>query len=75
MYVRYYEKVDANEIRDQLLKCLDTALRKVVYRALEVDAFDIDVDTITQEKNNTQDDTDPVMLEFSANFTFSLLIA
>ena len=50
-YVRHYEKVDANEISEQLLQCLDTALQKVVYRALEptVDAFDINVYTITQD--------------------------
>jgi hypothetical protein len=50
MYVRHYEKVDANKMNKQLLNCLDTALQKVVYRALEVDAFGIDVDTITQDK-------------------------
>ena len=33
-YVRHYKKVDANEISEQLLQCLDTALQKVVYRAL-----------------------------------------
>ena len=42
-YVRYYEKVDANEIRDQLLNCPDTALKEVVYISLGSD-----VDTITQ---------------------------
>ena len=29
-YVRHYEKVDANEISEQLLQCLDTALQKVM---------------------------------------------
>ena len=29
-YVRHYKKVDANEIREQLLNCLDTALQVVV---------------------------------------------
>ena len=42
--------MDANEISEQLLNCLDTALQKVVSRALEVDAFSIDVDTITQDE-------------------------
>ena len=41
--------MDAKEITEQLLKCLDTALQKVVSRALEVDAFSIYVDTITHE--------------------------
>ena len=40
----------ANEISEQLWNCLDTALRKVVSRALDVDAFIIDVDTITQDE-------------------------
>ena len=42
-YVRHYKKVDAIEIREKLLHCLDTALQKVVYRALCNN-----VDTITQ---------------------------
>ena len=33
-YVRFYEKVDANEIRDQLMNCLDTTIQIVVYRAI-----------------------------------------
>ena len=39
-YVRFYEKVDANEIRDQLMNYLDTTVQIVVYRALGCD-FDI----------------------------------
>ena len=35
--------MDTNEIRDQLLNCLDTTLQVVVYRAL-----DSGVDTVTQ---------------------------
>jgi hypothetical protein len=42
-YVRFYEKVDAYEIRDQLLNCLDTTLQILLYRALGND-----VDTTTQ---------------------------
>ena len=34
MYVRYYEKVDANEVRAQLLNCLDIDLQLFVYRDL-----------------------------------------
>ena len=50
-YVRYYDAmVDANEISEQLWNCLDTALQKVVSRAVEVDDFGINVDTITQDK-------------------------
>ena len=33
-YVRYYEKVDASEIRNQLMNCLDATIQKVVYNAL-----------------------------------------
>jgi hypothetical protein len=32
-YVRFYEKVDAKEIRDQLMNCLDTTLQILVHRA------------------------------------------
>ena len=51
-WLRYvkYKKVDATEISEQLWNCLDTALQKVVSRALEVNAFGLDVDTITQDK-------------------------
>ena len=42
-YVRFYDKVYANEIRDQLLNCLDKTLQVLVYRALGSD-----VDTVTQ---------------------------
>ena len=41
-YVRYYQKVDVKEIRDQLMNCLDTALQIVVYRAL---GSDVDITT------------------------------
>ena len=42
-YVRFYKKVEANEIRDQLLNCLDRTLQLFVYRDLGSD-----VDTATQ---------------------------
>ena len=41
-YARYHSEADANELRDQLLNCPDTALQKIAYRALGDD-----VDTIT----------------------------
>ena len=42
-YVRYYEKEDANEVRAQLLHCLDIDLQLFVYRDLGSK-----VDTATQ---------------------------
>ena len=42
-YVRYYEKVDAGEIREQLWNCLNTDLKLFVYRDLGSK-----VDTATQ---------------------------
>ena len=42
-FARYQSEADADQLRDQLLNCLDTALQVVVYRALGSN-----VDTITQ---------------------------
>jgi hypothetical protein len=42
-YVRFYEKVDAYEIKDQLLNCLDKTIQLFVYRDLGSN-----VDTATQ---------------------------
>ena len=42
-YIRYYQKVDACEIRDQLWYCLNTDLQLFVYRDLGSN-----VDTATQ---------------------------
>ena len=34
-YVRFYEKVDTNEIRYQLMNCLDRTLHLFVYRDVD----------------------------------------